>query len=105
MPLSVEYGVYVKWPESEIGADPVIINCPCGKLNATQYGSPQLSRVCGGSYTYGAQWKEVDATQCNYTDNTYKLCSVTQVRLMCPLQVNWQQKSMLLKLGSSYRIL
>ena len=69
----------MSWPESEIGSQPVKLSCPCGRLNATQYGNPNLTRVCGGTYTYGAEWEEVDPAQCNYTDNTYKLCSVTQV--------------------------
>ena len=75
----MKYSVFVTWPESEIGAEPVRISCPCGELNATRYGNPSLTRVCGGSFTYGAEWAEFDASGCNYTDNTYRLCSVTQV--------------------------
>ena len=76
-----EYRVFVTWPESEIGAKPVRVSCPCGELNATQYGHPNITRVCGGSYTYGAEWEEFDASGCDYNNNTFKLCSVTQVSI------------------------
>ena len=68
----------VTWPESEIGTV-VKQSCPCGTLDAERYGHPNLTRLCGGSYTYGAKWEQVDAAECNYTENTYRLCSVTQV--------------------------
>ena len=79
--LNENYNIYVTWPESDIGSDPIITSCPCGELNSTRYGNPNLTRVCGGSYTYGAEWEVFDASGCNYTENTYKLCSVTQVRI------------------------
>ena len=77
--LNENYNVYVTWPESEIGTEPVKTSCPCGDLNANRYGHPNLTRVCGGSYTYGAEWEEMDASGCNFTDHTYRLCSLTMV--------------------------
>lgn len=85
--LNVNFNVYVTWPESEISTDPVNTSCPCGTINATRFGHPNLTRICGGSYTYGANWEDVDKSGCDYNNNTYKLCSVTQVRRMMLLMV------------------
>lgn len=86
--LSEEFNVHVTWPESEIyPKSKKFIDCPCGTLDATDFGHPNLTRVCGGSYTYGAVWENV-INECDYSENAYKLCSVTQVRRDCEAEKN-----------------
>ena len=67
----------VTWPESEIGETKLEV-CPCGSLEADSYGSPQLTRSCVGTYSYGAAWGMVQE-ECFYNNNTFLLCNVTKV--------------------------
>ena len=76
--LSVEYNVSVPWQETEISEE-VMVQCPCGSLNASVHGGRTLSRRCGGSYTYGAEWGEV-TDDCTFSSTTFQLCNITTVR-------------------------
>ena len=72
-----EFNVFIVWEEAEI-SDMVFEECPCGNLNATVYGSRTLSRICGGTYTFGAEWEPVQ-DGCDFSANTFQLCNVTTV--------------------------
>ena len=43
--------------------------CPCQTLTQAF-----ITRCCGGSYSQGAQWMNMDTTQCNLTERSLKLC-------------------------------
>jgi len=70
--------VSVPWQETEISEE-VMVQCPCGSLNASVHGGRTLSRRCGGSYTYGAEWGEV-TDDCTFSSTTFQLCNITTVR-------------------------
>ena len=72
-----EFEEFLTWPESEI-LQLRTIECPCGSLNASVHGSRILSRQCAGSYSFGAEWNEVE-DGCGFTPNTFQLCNVTTV--------------------------
>lgn len=38
-----------------------------------------ISRRCGGTYSEGASWDEVDYSQCHFTSITLKLCEASLV--------------------------
>ena len=38
-----------------------------------------ISRRCGGTYSEGASWDEVDYSQCRFTSITLKLCEASLV--------------------------
>jgi len=64
-------GIRFSWNESEIGSHS-FHPCPCKDIieapaNAT------ISRRCGGTYSSGGRWDEVDYSQC-FTNITLMLC-------------------------------
>lgn len=67
----------VAWPESNIG-QVVQLPCPCDDL--LQSGN-KTSRTCGGTYSHGGQWLDVDYSQCGAVVNqvTNILCSIAMV--------------------------
>ena len=66
----------ITWPETDLGQT-ASVNCPCGTLDTTSY---QATRVCGGDYTSGAEWRSGDVSPCVFSDTTLRLCQVTEVR-------------------------
>lgn len=49
------------WPETEIG-ETIFQLCP---MPAEPSSSDNISRYCGGSYSSGAKWSDVDFSQCS----------------------------------------
>ena len=58
----------IKWNETMI-LQQVKKPCPCQTLTQVF-----ITRHCGGSYSQGAQWMDMDTTQCNFTDRSLQLC-------------------------------
>lgn len=78
-PFNEEHEVFVRWPETEI-SQTAELTCPCGSFNASVYGDRSITRTCGGSYTFGAQWQQtVDISVCEFTNQTLELCNITTV--------------------------
>ena len=69
----------VTWEEAEINAT-VMRQCPCG-INDTLIAKLMGSRLCGGSYTSGAEWMDPQCIDCSFTQSLNDLCRLTQVRL------------------------
>ena len=68
----------VLWPESDIGQ---IVQQPCPCEDFLQSGE-KARRTCGGTYSLGGKWMDVDYAPCvtlmNQVTNT--LCSIALVR-------------------------
>lgn len=64
----------ILWPELAIGQD-VQLPCPCEDV--LQSGQ-MASRACGGTYTQGGQWEDVNYNQCDSVTKevTNRLCSL-----------------------------
>ena len=58
----------IKWNESMI-LQQVKQPCPCQTLTQVF-----ITRHCEGSYSQGAQWMDMDTTQCNLTERSRQLC-------------------------------
>ena len=68
------------WTESNIG-EIVQLPCPCEQFLKS---GQMANRVCGGTYSQGGQWKDVNYNQCDSVtiEVTSQLCSIaTQVRM------------------------
>lgn len=75
-------GVEYQWPETEIGER---VQLPC---SGTTGSGTSAYRECGGSYSQGAEWEEIDDCECRLnvdnteSMNTQELCEIiTQVSL------------------------
>ena len=75
-----EYNEIVPWPESDIG-NALDRLCPCGSLNISMYEERLLTRNCGGTFTYGAEWIGV-INNCDYSNHTFQLCGSTKVSII-----------------------
>ena len=58
----------IKWNETMI-LQQVKQPCPCQTLTKVF-----ITRQCEGSYSQGAQWMDMDTTQCNLTERLLQLC-------------------------------
>ena len=58
----------IKWNETMI-LQQVKQPCPCQTLTKVF-----ITRQCEGSYSQGAQWMDMDTTQCNLTERSLQLC-------------------------------
>ena len=58
----------IKWNETMI-LQQVKQPCPCQTLTKVF-----ITCRCEGSYSQGAQWMDMDTTQCNLTERSLKLC-------------------------------
>jgi len=65
--------------ESEIGTTHSQ-QCPCQDLADVAIGTKTVLRHCGGTYTHGAQWADVDFSQCGLSVIAIQLCEATLVR-------------------------
>ena len=66
------------WVESEIGTT-VSQPCPCQDLVDLSGEAGMVVRHCGGTYSHGAQWREVDFSRCGLSVIAIQLCEVTLV--------------------------
>ena len=70
-------GIHLHWNESEISSH-LSQPCPCKDIIV----APEIatiSRRCGGTYSEGASWDEVDYSQCHFTSITLRLCEASLV--------------------------
>ena len=69
--------ILINWNETEIGQF-ISQPCPCQDLignSATQNGVFNITRRCGGSYSMGGRWEDVEyKIQCGLTDIALELC-------------------------------
>lgn len=70
-------GIHLRWNESDISSN-LSQPCPCKDIIAAP-ANATVSRKCGGTYSEGASWDEVDYTQCRFTSITLKLCEASLV--------------------------
>ena len=77
--LSVE----LMWPEADLG-ERVVLQCPCGNLSAFtgETINRTASRVCGGTFSAGAEWENPMDIACNFSATTRRLCQVANVIIM-----------------------
>ena len=79
-PLIEDSTIARNWTESEIN---IVLNntCPskCMNLVAESYREGVIRRRCGGTYTHGAHWEEVDLSQCGLSPIALQLCEATLV--------------------------
>ena len=68
IPLVSGSSIMIKWNETMI-LQQVKQHCPCQTLTKVF-----ITRQCEGSYSQGAQWMDMDTTQCNFTERSLKLC-------------------------------
>ena len=86
------------WPETEIGHS-ISQPCPCLDLIGSSLTPKRLfiniTRRCGGSYSMGGRWEEVDyQPQCGLTDIALKLCQATIVSICdCIMNITSNLKS------------
>ena len=69
-------GENISWNEAQI-LQLVSLPCPCRNLTL-QYHT-MITRRCGGSYSHGAVWEEVDSSNCGFTNSTLRLCEALNV--------------------------
>ena len=69
----------ILWPESNIG-QVVHLPCPCEEF---LHSGQMASRTCGGNYSQGGQWMDVDYSHCDSVANevTSVLCRIALVRI------------------------
>ena len=74
--LSVE----LMWPEADLG-ERVMLQCPCGNLSALtgETINRTASRVCGGTFSTGAEWEKPVDIACNFSPTTRRLCQAANV--------------------------
>ena len=70
--------IIYSWAESEIGTT-LTQPCPCRDLVDIPGGTGTVIRHCGGTYTHGAQWREVDFSRCGLSVTAIQLCEATLV--------------------------
>ena len=70
-------GIHLRWNESDISSN-LSQPCPCKDIIAAP-ANATVSRKCGGTYSEGASWDEVDYSQCRFTSITLKLCEASLV--------------------------
>ena len=79
-----EDDIILYWSESEIGHS-ITFPCPCQALignPATANRSLNATRRCGGNYSMGAHWEEVNyQAQCGLTYIAIELCKANIVSL------------------------
>ena len=51
------------------------MKCPCG-VDDELINRLQATRVCGGTYTSGAKWKDPICEECKFSETRKKLCSL-----------------------------
>ena len=71
----------ILWPELAIGQE-IQLPCPCEDV--LQSGQ-MASRACGGAYSQGGQWENINYNRCDSVTNevTNRLCSLaTQVSVI-----------------------
>ena len=70
-----DYGV---WPETLPGYT-ATLPCPCADILHSLAG--RATRLCHGTYSSGAEWEDVDDTQCStrLSTITAKLCNIPRV--------------------------
>ena len=66
------------WTESDIG-DTVTYPCPCQDLLDASSDPVSIVRHCEGTYTFGAEWEEVDSSQCGLSMVALQLCAASLV--------------------------
>ena len=80
--LSGEHNSSIVWLESSI-RETVTQSCPCGTLQESEHFNNSATRVCGGSYSFGGEWREPQIQSCEYNaqnqDITLELCQLTTV--------------------------
>ena len=64
----------ITWPQTEIG-ETATVKCPCG-VEDELINRLQATRVCGGTYTSGAEWKDPICEECKFSETRRKLCSL-----------------------------
>ena len=79
--------ITLEWPEADLGKN-VILQCPCGDLSDAEGAtiSRFASRVCGGTFSMGAEWEASMDTDCDLSITTRRLCqvaNVSQQRVLC----------------------
>ena len=67
----------ITWPQTEIGTT-VTVKCPCG-VDDELINRLQATRVCGGSYTSGAEWNDPTCDMCRFSGTTRDLCRLSLV--------------------------
>ena len=81
-PLVAGSNITITWRETAITQH---VNRPCPCQNLTQKFESVITRHCGGSYSQGARWEDMDYSQCGLTIRSIRLCEALQVRktLLC----------------------
>ena len=77
IPLVKHSNIMTSWSETKIS---IQAHQPCPCQNLTQYHGKMITRRCGGSYSQGAMWENMDYSQCGLTSRSIKLCEALQVR-------------------------
>lgn len=76
IPLVAGSNITISWRESAImlqSSQP----CPCQNLTL-RFGS-MITRRCGGNYSQGARWEDMDYSSCGLTSRIIQLCEAEQV--------------------------
>ncbi len=76
-------GSYV-WPETDLSSGAVKQLCVCGSVNVTGLVTDRASRVCGGSFTDGAEWQAPNVAVCQFDAFTQSICDAVGVSLEGP---------------------
>ena len=69
--------ITISWRETAITQQ---ANRPCPCQNLTRRFGSVIIRHCGGSYSQGARWEDMDYSHCGFTDRIIRLCEALQVR-------------------------
>ena len=74
--------ITISWRKTTIAQQ---VNRPCPCQNQTRQFESVITRRCGGSYSQGARWEDMDYTRCGFTERIIKICEALQVRntLLC----------------------
>ena len=75
--LTAGSNITISWRETTIAQQ---ANRPCPCQNQTRQFESVITRRCGGSYSQGARWEDMDYTHCGFTDRIIKICEALQVR-------------------------
>ena len=78
IPIVNQSSITVSWSETEISQQS---HQPCPCQNLTQQYGNVITRLCGGSYSQGAVWENMDYSKCGLTSRSIELCEALLVSL------------------------